>query len=125
MKNLSQSPKFRFLLDENVSHGVKKLLESEGHEVITVQDLNSRRIKNSQLLQLARERKLILITNDKDFLYLPKTPDDSILLIDIHPLIDENVLPAFKKLLKKITLSEIIGNFIILYEKNYKIRKKK
>ncbi|MHA1263661.1 MAG: DUF5615 family PIN-like protein [Candidatus Helarchaeota archaeon] len=121
---MSQSPNLSFLLDENVSHGIKKLLDSKGYEVITVQALHKRRIKNSALLKLARDRRNILVTYDKDFLYLSKTPKDSIILVDIHPLIDENVLPAFEKFLDRIEFSELEGNFIILYENNYKIKKK-
>ena len=94
MKKLSQSLKFQFLLDENVSQGLKKLLEAKGHEVKTVHSLNRRGIKNNKLLELAREPKNILVTSDKDFLYLSISNEDSIILIDIHPLIDENVLPA-------------------------------
>ncbi len=125
MKELSQSPKLSFLLDENVSYGVKKFLESKGHEANTVQVLDKRRIRNSALLELVRSRGEILITCDKDFLEISLEEGDSIILIDIHPLIDENVIPAFKKLLDKISISDLKENFIILYEKSFKIRAKR
>ena len=44
-----------FLLDENVSINLKKLLISKEYNVETVQELNKRDIKNNELLKLASE----------------------------------------------------------------------
>lgn len=100
MKKLPSSHKSSFLLDENVSYNLKKYLKSKGYPAITVQELNKRGIKNSQILELARNENRILITYDKDFLSLNLKPEDSLIIINIHPLIDEKVLPAFNIILQ-------------------------
>jgi hypothetical protein len=52
MRKLGLSLKYQFLLDENVSINLKKLLESNSHKVETVQELNKNGINNSKLLEL-------------------------------------------------------------------------
>ena len=47
----------KFLLDENVSNNLRKLLISKGFDTISVQDLNKRGAKNSELIELARKKK--------------------------------------------------------------------
>jgi len=50
--------------------------------------------------------------------------EDRIILIDIHPLIDEKVIPAFQKFLNSFKFKDLEENIIILYEKVFKLRKK-
>jgi hypothetical protein len=124
MKKLPSPPNFQFLLDENVSKNLKKLLQSMGYEVKTVQELKRQTIKNTKLLELARQLQQILVTCDKDFLYYSYLPTDSIILIDIFPMIDEKILPAFENFLNNISPNNLKGNFIILYETSFKIKTK-
>lgn len=53
----------RFLLDENVPRSVMKFLEYGENHVEYV----PKGTKNSKVIQIARERKAILITRDSDF----------------------------------------------------------
>ena len=106
--------KFKFLLDENVSNNLRKFLVSKGYDVITVQSLNKRSLKNSELLELARVDNRILITYDKDFIFFKHKIDNYLIIIDVHPLIDENVLPTFQNFLKSFNLNTLKDNFIIL-----------
>ncbi|HUX98863.1 MAG TPA: DUF5615 family PIN-like protein [Candidatus Deferrimicrobium sp.] len=121
---MPSSPNFEFLLDENVSKNLKKLLQSKGFEAKTVQELKKQTIKNTELLKLARQFQYILITYDKDFLYYSYLPSDSVIVVDIFPMIDEKILPSFKKFLNKISANDLKGNFIILYENRFKIKAK-
>jgi len=121
MKKLPSSPNFQFLQDENVSKNLKKLLQSRGYEAQTVQELKRQTIKNTKLLELARQLQHILITCDKDFLYYSYLPIDSIILIDIFPMIDEKILENF---LNRISPNSLKGNLIILYENRFKIKSK-
>ena len=52
----------KFLLDENVSNNLKKLLILKGYDVVTVQDLKKRGTKNSVLMELAKIKNRVLIT---------------------------------------------------------------
>jgi len=108
------SHNFRFLLDENVSNNLKKNLILNGYDVITIQDLNKRGAKNSELMELARIEKRILITYDKDFAFFKHKIDNYLIIIDVHPLIDENVLPVFQNFLKSLDLNDLKDNFITL-----------
>jgi predicted nuclease of predicted toxin-antitoxin system len=118
------SHKLRFLLDENVSSKLKNQLVLNGHEVKTVQDLNRRGVKNSELMELARVEKRILITYDKDFVYFKHRFDNYLIIIDIHPLIDENVIPIFQNFLKTLDFSILKDNFIILKKEKILLKKK-
>ncbi len=69
---MPQSHEAKFLLDENVSNNLRKLLISKGYDAITVQDLNKRGVKNSTLLEIASKESRILITYDKDFIELKR-----------------------------------------------------
>ena len=123
-KVVPASHNFRFLLDENVSNNLKKRLVLNGYDVITIQDLNKRGVKNSEIMELARIEKRILITYDKDFVFFRHKIDNYLIIIDVHPLIDENVLPIFQNFLKSLNLNALKDNFIIL-EKDEIIYKKK
>ena len=114
----------KFLLDENVSNNLKKLLLSKGYDAITVQELNRRRVKNSELVEIARKERRILITYDKDFIEFKYKSDNYLILIDIHPLIDENVLPNIKKFLNSISFEDLKSNIIILKEDKIIFKKK-
>ncbi len=119
------SHNFRFLLDENVSNNLKKNLILNGYDVITIQDLNKRGAKNSELMELARIEKRILITYDKDFAFFKHKIDNYLIIIDVHPLIDENVLPVFQNFLKSLNLNDLKDNFITLKKDEIIFKKKK
>ena len=121
---MPQSHDAKFLLDENVSNNLRRLLISKGYDVITVQELNKRGAKNSELLELARKKNRILITYDKDFIEFKHESENYLVLIDIHPLIDENVLPNFENFLNSFSFKELKDNFIILREDGIILKKK-
>jgi predicted nuclease of predicted toxin-antitoxin system len=121
---LLTSEKYNFLLDENVSIHLKRILIDNGHNVKTIQDLNIRSIKNNDLIKLSRDTNCILITYDKDFLHVKYRPEDHLIIVDIHPLTDDKVLPAFEKFIKSFTPLKLKDNILILYETNYKLKKK-
>ena len=121
---MPQSHDAKFLLDENVSNNLRTLLISKGYDVITVQELNKRGAKNSELLELARKKNRILITYDKDFIEFKHESENYLVLIDIHPLIDENVLPNFEKFLKSFSFGKLTENIIILEEDGIVLKKK-
>ena len=123
-RKVSQSHDAKFMLDENVSNNLRKLLISKGYDVITVQELNKRGAKNSELLELARKKNRILITYDKDFIELKHASENYLIVIDIHPLIDENVLPNFENFLNSFSFKELRENFVILDQDGITFKKK-
>jgi len=122
---VQKSRNYKFLLDENVSYNLKKRLLSLGHDATTVQELNKRGTKNSELMELARIKDRILITYDKDFVYFKHKKEDFIIFIDIHPLIDENVIPIFEEfLLKSFNYDDLKNNLIIITNDSITLKKK-
>jgi len=57
----------RFKLDENLGSLGKALLESDGHNVMTVAEQNLCGIPDERLYQVCKEEDRILITLDRDF----------------------------------------------------------
>lgn len=121
---VSQFHNVKFLLDENVSYNLKKLLASKGYDVITVQELNKRGVRNSELQEIARKKKRILITYDKDFIEFKQLTDNYLILINIHPLVDENVLPNLEKFLNSFSFEKLTDFIVILEENGINLKKK-
>ncbi len=56
----------RLVADEGCDFAVVRTLRAAGHEVIAVAEI-SPRIPDEQVLELARKKNYVLITEDKDF----------------------------------------------------------
>ncbi|KKN30321.1 hypothetical protein LCGC14_0835160 [marine sediment metagenome] len=121
---MPQSHDAKFLLDENVSNNLRKLLISKGYDTITVQELNKRGTKNSVLQEIARKESRVLLTFDKDFIKFKHVSDNHLILVDIHPLIDENVLPHFEKFLNSFSFDDLKENIVILQKDKIILKKK-
>lgn len=57
----------RFLIDEDLPHSVKDLLERYGHEAVDVRIIGFRGSKDHQIAALAKSKDLCLVTGDADF----------------------------------------------------------
>ncbi|HEC37800.1 MAG TPA: hypothetical protein ENI29_06155 [bacterium] len=123
-RKVPQSHDAKFLLDENVSNNLRKLLISKGYDTITVQELNKRGTKNSVLQEIARKESRVLLTFDKDFIKFKHVSDNHLILVDIHPLIDENVLPHFEKFLNSFSFDDLKENIVILQKDKIILKKK-
>ncbi|MBN1803542.1 MAG: DUF5615 family PIN-like protein [Candidatus Lokiarchaeota archaeon] len=89
---------------------------NSGHDTVTVQDLGKKGIKNSELMELARRERRILISYDKDFIYFKHGRQHFLVVISIHPLIDENVLPVFEELIGSLNV-KVLEEKLLLLEK--------
>ena len=87
-------------------------MKKRGFNTETVQSLNIRGIKNGDLLIESVEEERILITYDKDFLSYKERHYLGIIILDIHPAKDENVIPHFNKF-----LDELDNKKLDLYQK--------
>ena len=63
----------RFLVDINISQSVINSLIENGHDVL---DIKKRQLdlKDSELFEIAKQEKRIILTKDKDFLILTQFP---------------------------------------------------
>ena len=56
----------RFLADESCDFAVVRVLRSAGHDILAIAEI-SPRIGDEEVLQLARDEKRVLLTEDTDF----------------------------------------------------------
>jgi predicted nuclease of predicted toxin-antitoxin system len=77
----------RFLLDENVPHSLSDLLKRRGFEVRFSTEVRGTGLKNSDLVNIAREADEIILIFDADFLSfrLGLRGLARIVYIDMHP----------------------------------------
>lgn len=57
----------RFLIDEDLPHSIKDLLERYGHEGVDLRVIGLRGSKDRQIAALAQDKGLCLVTGDFDF----------------------------------------------------------
>lgn len=60
----------RFLLDNDVDHGVAKLLRSAGHEVVTASEVGlagAEAASDDEITVYATDRDMVVITHDREF----------------------------------------------------------
>ena len=113
----------RWLLDVNITKGVENFLLSQGHDIETLIQLGLRKLSNGKVLEKAAEKNRILLSYDKDFIRLVQGKHPGVVVLDIHPSIDENVVPLLKKALNELD-HENIKNQLVLVEKDKIIRRK-
>ncbi|MBI2011513.1 DUF5615 family PIN-like protein [Candidatus Daviesbacteria bacterium] len=73
----------KFLADVNIPLPLINLLRKNGHEVCDAK-VEYPKAKDIQLIKIAKENNLVILTRDKDFLELTKYPKYKIPLIAIR-----------------------------------------
>jgi predicted nuclease of predicted toxin-antitoxin system len=107
----------RFLLDENVHHGLLGFLTSLGRET----KLSPKGLSNGKVLELAIHEERILVTHDQDFIkheYPEKQP--GIILIKIPPRNFAQLKTSMKSLLSEKTAPrDFVNRVFLLFEDRY------
>lgn len=112
-----------FLLDENVDIRVSSFLKDRGHQVL----ICPKGLKNGAVLQLARKRNCILITNDSDFAnpgLHDFTKTAGIVVFRLHPPKLESILSALRKLLNAVPTSQFPKTLFIVTKVGIEISRK-
>lgn len=111
--SLRHQMKHSFLLDENVDIHLASVLKNRGHSV----SVCPKGITDDRLLSLAKRKKCVLVTNDKDLAdpdLHPPVKSAGIIVFRIHPPSAENISEAFENLLDtSATLDFAEKTFII------------
>ena len=114
---MSDSPKF--LLDENIRVEIKEFLESMGLSA----EYAAKGTKNGKLASLAREKSLVLLSRDSDFLNKAMFPPKEfcgIVVFLIHPPTVEKLTSALSSLLADV--KEFKGKLFIVDEEGFEIK---
>ena len=109
---------YRFLLDENVPKSVYRFLRSRDYYAEYVPKGSS----DDEVIRIAREKDLILITRDSDFadeVAYPPGSHPGIIVLRIHPSLPKIIVDKLSEVLQ-FNL-EINGKIIVVYNDRIEI----
>jgi predicted nuclease of predicted toxin-antitoxin system len=111
----------KFLIDVGVGTSVDKWLRENGHDAISVRDVDSR-AKDRDILQLAVREARMVITMDKDFgelVYSSGLGHSGVLILRLDDATSEEKVDVVKAILREFAAS--IENKFCVYQ-NGKLR---
>lgn len=109
----------QFLADENVPKSVVKALRASGYSVKDLKEEKLFGIPDSEILQIAHRENRIVLTLDKDFLYLPhqkNNPKVGVILLRFSGKGIQNVAQNFLAVLKSVPSSRFEKSVSIVSE---------
>ena len=111
------NPIFRFLLDENVDSRLATQIKLKGWVVI----FTPKGLKNGEVIALAQEKELVLLTNDTDFAdssrYTAIKPA-GIIVFKIHPPDIKRLSRGLVNFLAKTNPHDLEGKIFVLTDSN-------
>lgn len=109
--------KVKFLLDENVPIKLKRVFIDRGIHCVTIKEKGWLGVKNSKLSEQVKQNNLIIITRDKDFMFLWKKFKIQVIYLAIEPAILDFIQPRIIDLLDdwKYDLSK---HFLLILQKD-------
>lgn len=111
------------VVDESVDFGIIRILRERGYTVISVTE-NFSGIKDPKVLEIANEKGILLLTEDKDFgdlVYRFQLPHKGILLIRLNNITRLKRFKLVADLLDKY-FDELKNNFSVFTHKGIRIR---
>lgn len=117
----------KILADHCVYGKTVKLLRAQGHEVITLKELNQADAEDSQVLSLAQSLDAVLVTNDKGFgniLMYPPAQYSGIILLRMTAANQQRVHRILLDFLKTHNREALRGARVVIDTHTYRIRKR-
>jgi len=112
------------LADESVDYGIIKNLRSLGIEILSIMEI-SPGISDQEVLKLANQKNLLLVTEDKDFgelVHRLKMEHKGILLIRMNDVPRNERLTIIPEAIK-ISYPELENNFSVLMSNGLRIKR--
>ena len=105
-----------FFCDENITKQIVQIIATMGFPVDSVRNQNKIGISNGELVNYLNKHDYTLVTFDKDFLNPSFRIKAGIVIIDIHPNRNENVIPILTEFISLMKKNKIncYGKMIIL-----------
>ncbi len=114
-----------FKLDENIPLQLGNILKTYNHSVSSVFSEKISGVKDKELLDICNKNNFVLITLDKDFTSVQAYPfqcHKGIVILRLKSQGAISVISAFENFIKTISLERTKNSFIIVEEKNIRIR---
>ncbi len=111
------------IADESVDFGIVKILRERGYMVIYVTESFSG-IKDSKVLEIANQKEILLLTEDKDFgdlVYRFQLQHKGILLMRLNNIARHERFKLVADLIDKY-FEELKNNFTVITHKGIRIR---
>jgi len=114
----------RFVADENIERQVVGSIRALGHEVISIAETNPG-ILDEDIISLARTKKAILLTCDKDFgelVFRQNKTTHGIILLRLSGIPNERKIDIIRSAIEEHS-REFSPNFIVISPGSVRIRK--
>ena len=111
------------IADESVDFGIIRILRERGYAVISITE-NFSSIKDQKVLEIANEKAVLLLTEDKDFgdlVYRFQLPHKGILLMRLSNLPRQERIKLAADIIDK-NFENLKNNFSVLTHKGIRIR---
>lgn len=118
-------PVFSFKIDENLPDEAGELLESAGHDAVSVRNQGLGGAADATIDDVIREEKRILITLDQDFADIRAYPPDGrpgIIVLRLQRQGKQEVLDVLSRLIPIMQSEPIVGRLWIVEERGIRIR---
>ncbi len=114
---MSPLKKVQLLLDENVSHRLIPFLNQISNNVSTVQAQGGSGYKYGRLAQQIKQQDYVLLTRDKDFIFMWRTHQIKVIYLQIHPPVLSELILGLKNLFNNWTY-DLDDSFLIIVQKD-------
>ena len=109
-----ENKSLKFLFDENIPIKLKQIFNDNDFSVDTVQKLGWSGMKNGELSKRSVEGNYVLVTRDKDFIYLWEKYDLQVVYLAIHPPIMGKLSPRVTDVI--VNWENKVSPFLILVQ---------
>lgn len=114
----------QMLLDENVPRSVKEWLNKKGFNTTSVSETNLKGTKDKTVAEYAQQNNMTILTLDTDFAQIYHTllkGTITVIVIKAKPATPNNIIDILNAAHKKIDLSKIQNNLVIITKKRIRI----
>jgi len=114
----------QMLLDENVPRSVKEWLNKKGFNTTSVSETNLKGTKDKTVAEYAQQNNMTILTLDTDFAQIYHTllkGTITVIVIKAKPATPNNIIDILNVAHKKIDLSKIPNNLVIITKKRIRI----
>ena len=117
-----------FLLDHCVWKETENVLRKAGFDCVTLKELKQAEVSNGKVIAIAKSRKAVLLTRDRDFSNLTLYPlgtHSGIIVLRITPESMDRVHGVLLAALRSIVPAQLKGNLLIITSTTYRLHKHK